>query len=271
MKVEESNLQEIAKKFELILQSDPYEIQSLEILREVYLKMGRVEDALTISRKMADAYIQLGELSYAILEYEGILQKNPTDEESIKKLQELNEKVPQESMQSSAQSGSTESVSVSSGGKEDGNLLLAKFLEEHRVLKIADVSNILNMVKAKMIVADHEEPNVSFLQLLSEHGIISIEKSLTLLLRKARVPYLSLDFYDVDRNCISILEKGFCFRNLVLPLSRMSKITFVATVNPFDLVVRQEVESKIEGKVRWYMTHPEEMMRQLKNQFRSEL
>jgi hypothetical protein len=54
-------------------------IPSLEILKEAYLKLGRHDDVIITSKRIAEAYVQLGQLSSAILEYESVLQSRPDD------------------------------------------------------------------------------------------------------------------------------------------------------------------------------------------------
>src|ERR1043166_8718901 len=68
--------------FEVITQSQPHDYQSLEILKEAYSKLGRDKDALSTSKRIAQAYVQMGQLSSAILEYETILQRSPENRES---------------------------------------------------------------------------------------------------------------------------------------------------------------------------------------------
>ncbi len=68
--------------FEAIAQATPDDYQSLEILKEAYWKIGRQADSLAVTRKLADAYMRLGQYSSALLEYEGILQQNIPEEDA---------------------------------------------------------------------------------------------------------------------------------------------------------------------------------------------
>lgn len=63
--------------FEVITQTQPDDCQSLDILKEAYVKIGQQDDALRISRLLASAYLQNGLYSSALLECEGILSKQP--------------------------------------------------------------------------------------------------------------------------------------------------------------------------------------------------
>src|ERR1035438_3657650 len=76
---EEAQLQQTIEMFEVIAQSQPNDCQSLEILKEAYTKMGREQDVINTSKRIAQAYMQSGQLSSAILEYETVLQRRPDD------------------------------------------------------------------------------------------------------------------------------------------------------------------------------------------------
>ena len=76
---EEAQLQQTIEMFEVIVQSQPNDTQSLEILKEAYSKLGREEDVVNTSKRIAQAYLQQGQLSSAILEYETVLQRRPED------------------------------------------------------------------------------------------------------------------------------------------------------------------------------------------------
>src|SRR6185436_11558517 len=89
---EEAQLTQTIEMFEVITQSQPQDYQSLEILKEAYVKLGREEEALNTARRIAQAYVLMGQLSSAILEYESILQRFPEDAEAQQALEELESK-----------------------------------------------------------------------------------------------------------------------------------------------------------------------------------
>src|SRR6476659_11383043 len=76
---EEAQLNQTIEMFEVITQSQPQDYQSLEILKEAYSKLNRVDAVVQTSKRIAEAYVQFGQLSSAILEYESILQRLPDD------------------------------------------------------------------------------------------------------------------------------------------------------------------------------------------------
>src|SRR5688500_15897368 len=89
---EEAQLTQTIEMFEVITQSQPQDYQSLEILKEAYLKLGRPKEAVTTSKKIAQAYVHLGQLSSAILEYETILQREPDDKDALKAMADIESK-----------------------------------------------------------------------------------------------------------------------------------------------------------------------------------
>src|SRR6201993_1932842 len=89
---EEAQLGQTIEMFEVITQSQPQDYQSLEILKEAYFKLGRQKDVVNTSKRIAQAYVQLGQLSSAILEYETILQRFPEDPDVQAALAEIESK-----------------------------------------------------------------------------------------------------------------------------------------------------------------------------------
>ena len=78
--------------FEVIVQSQPNDCQSLEILKEAYTKLGREQDVINTSKRIAQAYMQQGQLSSAILEYETVLQRRPNDADVQAALKQIEDK-----------------------------------------------------------------------------------------------------------------------------------------------------------------------------------
>src|SRR5882672_5061157 len=89
---EEAQLTQTIEMFEVITQSQPQDYQSLEILKEAYFKLGREKDVVVVSKRIAQAYVTMGQLSSAILEYESILQRYPDDPDVLAALGEIESK-----------------------------------------------------------------------------------------------------------------------------------------------------------------------------------
>src|SRR5580700_9525786 len=96
---EEAQLGQTIEMFEVITQSQPHDYQSLEILKEAYSKLGRERDVMSTSKRIAQAYVQMGQFSSAILEYETVLQQYPEDPDVQAALKEIEAKANNISIQ----------------------------------------------------------------------------------------------------------------------------------------------------------------------------
>ena len=88
---EEAQLEQTIEMFEVITQSQPSDYQSLEILKEAYSKLGREKEVVGTSKRIAQAYVHMGQLSSAILEYETILQRHPEDADAMAAMAQIDD------------------------------------------------------------------------------------------------------------------------------------------------------------------------------------
>src|SRR5450432_39854 len=107
---EEAQLQQTIEMFEVIVQSQPSDTQSLEILKEAYFKLGREQDVINTSKRIAEAYIQQGQLSSAILEYETVLQRRPEDTDVQAALKQIEDRASNTTVQSVVDASALPSV-----------------------------------------------------------------------------------------------------------------------------------------------------------------
>src|SRR5947207_594598 len=139
---EEAQLAQTIEMFEVITQSQPQDYQSLEILKEAYAKLGRDTEVVSTSKRIAHAYVLMGQLSSAILEYESILQRFPDDADALAALGEIESKANslntapemqevQEAPKAAAKSklGGSRLPAAAEGG-DDGSAAMHKILVE---------------------------------------------------------------------------------------------------------------------------------------------
>src|SRR4051794_21198813 len=93
---EQEQLQQTIEMFEVIVQASPQDCQSLEILKDAYSRLGRMPEAIATTRRLADTYRDMGQFSQAFLEYEWLLQKEPTNVEVMAALGEMEERLQKE-------------------------------------------------------------------------------------------------------------------------------------------------------------------------------
>jgi tetratricopeptide (TPR) repeat protein len=265
--------------FEAITESQPEDYQSWEILKEAYNKLGHREDGLRTSKKLAQAYITLGQISQAVLEYEGILQEYPADPEVLAALAELEAKTSQlstvrqpsgaPSREDSKPTPSTPTLAVgataphsSSPSKlegENGNRALADLLIVEKLITPQAVEPLLKRLATNRPVDGENAQPLTLVQLLVDEQIAKLEDILCVLIDRSGLPYLPLATYDVDRDAACLLPREFCFANCVVPFDLISRSVLIATANPFDESLRSEAEGMLSYNVFWYVTPPSEI------------
>ena len=263
--------------FEVITQSQEDDYQSLEILKEAYSKLEQHDKAVHASKRIAQAYVQLGQLSSAILEYESILQRFPDDPDVQKALSQIESKAKSFSAPR-PDSDTIEKPVASAAPKKvpDGKPLLAQDIDDGKqsMMKIFVESKILSQTDFNMywtaprmdVSPRHAvEP---FLHVIAEKQIYPIEKSLKLVCDRARLSYLPIERYDVDIDLARSFSREVCYRWCILPFDRLSKSIMVATSNPFNKQAARDIEEASKSRVLWYVAAPVELSKVLKKIFR---
>ena len=273
---EEAQLLQTIEMFEVIAQSQPNDCQSLEILKEAYTKLGREEDVIKTSKRIAQAYMQSGQLSSAILEYETVLQRRPDDADVQAALMQIENRA--NNMAEQAVAVESASISAPQSGEvnktnkkahaapeiDDGRKTMRKIFVEGKIIKEGDFELCWRKVDMAASTSEVIEP---FIYALEQKNLLPVEKSLKLLADRSHTAYLSLDNYDVDLD----LARGFpaesCRRWCVLPFDRMSKSILVATANPFNQQAVKDLAEATTHRLLWYLAPPTDLIANLRKAF----
>jgi hypothetical protein len=239
---------------------------------------------LRASKKLAKAHISLGQISQAILEFEGILQEYPDDPEVLAALSEIEAKTSQLStthQPSGAPSLREDSKPTppapalaagaaappSSSTKptpEDGNKALVDVLLAEKLITAQAVEPLLKRLASSPAGSSENAQPLTLPQLLIDEQLIKLEDFLSLLVDRSGLPYLPLSTYDVDRDAACLLPRELCFENCIVPFDLISRSVLIATANPFDLAVRSQAQVMLAYNVFWYVTSPEEIQTALR-------
>ena len=274
---EEAQLQQTIEMFEVIVQSQPNDCQSLEILKEAYSKLGREPDVINTSKRIAQAYMQTGQLSSAILEFETVLQRRPDDVEVQAALKEIENKASNTGMESSgaepaaltlapdAAKSPGKKAGAAAGEIDDGRATLRKVFVDSKTISAGDFDLCWRAVDLTVAPTEVIEP---FIQTLHDKGILLVDKSLKLLSDKSRMAYLPLEKYDVDIDLTRGFPAAVCRRWCVLPFDRMSKAILVATANPFNQQAVKELSQTTSHRLVWYLVPPSDLLMNIRKAFR---
>src|ERR1700722_1861118 len=223
---EEAQLSQTIEMFEVITQSQPQDYQSLEILKEAYSKLGREKDVVGTSKRIAQAYVQLGQLSSAILEYETILQRHPGAAECMAAMAQIESKAnnltaPQPVEMQHPSKSDTKFTKKGDGkgdaaqGVDDGRAPMRKFFVDTKLISEGDFQACWPATDMQTKPTKAVEP---FIHNLAERQIMPLDKSLKLLADRSRLAYIPLDRYEIDLELARTAPREICQRWCVLPV-----------------------------------------------------
>src|SRR6266704_3162542 len=255
---EHSQILQTIEMFEAITQTQPDDYQSLEILKEAYQKVGRHDESLRVSRRLAEAYFNVGARTNAIRECEAILARDPNAPDILAMLGEIENRL-QASGQTLAGAAPKNGLTEESEGSlidigsragtvgklanlhERGDDQLAKFLIAQELFAEEEVHRALESVNQVNKNLSGQTLAVSLLDHLCKENIERLEAVLSALIDRTKFAYLPLEYYDVDRQIAPMLPDYLTVGRLFVPFDLVSRTVMVACCNPFDVTGREEI------------------------------
>jgi hypothetical protein len=148
---------------------------------------------------------------------------------------------------------------------EDGRRSMHKLFVESKIITAGDFDLCWSTSDPGMPSGGVVEP---FIQVLSDKGILPVDKSLKVLCDKSRFAFLPLNSYDVDMDLTRKFPRETCQRWCVLPFDRMSKSVLVATANPFNQQAAKELADATPNRLLWYLVPPADLIANVRKAFR---
>lgn len=296
--------------FEVIMQANPQDCQSMEILKDAYQRVGKQSEALATARKLADTYVEMGQYAAAMLEYEGILQKEPNNPEVIAALSSVEDKLQKSGQLRPAPAGNGAAKpagidlnfrdAISQGGTlmttaatlgqeggggvrmsraaeqinlsfaDDGSEPLAKFLIQHRLVTEEVVSSALERVTKKNKSLGTNVPAASLIDEICRRGAIELDVLLAGIIERSKFAYIPLEYYDVDRSVVKMLPDSLTIGRLLVPFDILSRTVMIATANPFDALGKEAAQQLLDFNVQWHLASPTAIFKVLGETYRLE-
>jgi hypothetical protein len=281
---EHNQIVQTIEMFEVITQTQPDDYQSLEILKEAYTKLGKGDDSLKISRRLAEAYFNAGSYTLAMQECEAILVKDASAPDILAMLGDIESR-----LQASGQAISKQQTgSAPAGVGRDGSLIrvdgakdkraaelgnrgddhLAKFLIVQQLFSEEEVKVALETVERSNKDLTGQALAVSLLDYLCKDNVNTLEKVLSALIDRTKFAYVPLENYDVDRQIAPMLPENLTLNRLFVPFDLVSRTMMVACCNPFDAAGRDAVQQSVDYTVMWYLSRPSAIIRSLQSIYR---
>ena len=297
---EHNQILQTIEMFEAITQTQPEDYQSLEILKEAYTKIGRHDDALKISRKLAEAYFNAGSYTPALHECEMILTRQPNSPEILAMLGEIEQRL-QASGQAIVEKSKTASNLVNGPfTKADGSLVspnvegslidvdpsrgknlgrianlqergddhLAKFLIVQQLFTEEAVNSALETTKEANKDLHGQAMAASMLEELTRDKPQQLEGVLSALIDRTKFAFVPLEYYDTDRQIAPMLPEYLTLGRLFVPFDLVSRTIMVACCNPFDSAGRDAVQQSVDYTVSWYLARPSAIAHTLRSIYR---
>jgi tetratricopeptide (TPR) repeat protein len=288
---EHSQIVQTIEMFEAITQTQPQDYQSLEILKEAYQKLGRRDESLRTSRKLAEAYFKSGSYTLALQECEVMLVKDPNAPDILAMVGEIETRL---------QSTGEAIVRKSDGGlverprhtaeaslidveltpdkrlgrvanlQERGDERLAKFLIMQQLFTEPEVSPALEKVKQANKDLIDRALATSLLDELCKEDASRVELVLSALIDRTKFAYVPLEYYDTDRQIAPMLPDYLTVGRLFVPFDLVSRTMMVACCNPFDLTGREALQQSVDYTVSWYLAKPSAISKSLQAIYRLE-
>ena len=278
--------------FGVIVQASPHDAQSLEILKDAFVRIGQVPEAIDAAKKLAGIFTEAEQYARAVKEYEYVLDNDPANVEAMAALGEVEEKlraaketgvvaevdeaVTAKNTQLIA-TGSTMKVATKSAASvaaitkmlvDDGNDALVKFLLLHRIAPedVVKASNERVAKKNKDLA-----PNTMAHSLLDEvvrRAGLDLETTLCSIVDRSKLAYIPLEYYEVDRQVVKMLPDSLTLGRLIVPFDVMSRTLMVAMANPFDALGKEAVQKLLDFNIQWHIASPAAVTKVLSEVYR---
>jgi tetratricopeptide (TPR) repeat protein len=296
---EHNQILQTIEMFEAITQTQPEDYQSLEILKEAYTKIGRHDDSLKASRKLAEAYFNSGSYTPALHECEMILTRQPNSPEILAMLGEIEQRLQatgQAIVEKSKAEGNLNGPFTKGEGslvtptvegalidvdpargknlgrianlQERGDDHLAKFLIVQQLFTEEQVNSALETTKEANKDLNGQALAASMLEALTRDKPQQLEAVLSALIDRTKFAFVPLEYYDTDRQIAPMLPEYLTLGRLFVPFDLVSRTMMVACCNPFDSAGRDAVQQSVDYTVSWYLAKPAAIAQTLRSIYR---
>ncbi len=291
---EHSQIVQTIDMFEAIARTQPDDYQSLEILKEAYNKIGSHDEALRISRKLAEAYFNVGSYSLAMQECEVVLVEEPNAPEILAMLGEIEQRLQAagHTIAANGANGAKHGLIARSNylGEKDGSLIelnlghgpeaapynlhdrgdeqLAKFFIVQQLFSEDEVNAGLETIATLNKNLSGKTLAASLLDKLCRADTDKLDQVLSSLIDRTKAAFVPLEYYDIDRQVVRMLPDHLTLGRLFVPFDLISRTIMVACCNPFDAAGRAAVQQSLDYTVTWYLARPAAILKLLQDTYR---
>ena len=282
---EQAQILQTIEMFEVITRTQPDDYQSLEILKEAYTKLGRMDDTFHTARKLAEAYFNVGSYALAMQECEMLLGHDPNAPEVLAMLGDIESRLQAagQTLGGGLKHGLiAKAVAGGEGGlvrldrrelesynlHERGEEQLAKFLIVQQIFPEETVNAALEKVQQRNKNLQGQTLAASLLVELCGEDTDKIDQAISALIDRTKGAFIPLEYYDFDRQLARMLPDNLTLGRLCVPFDLISRTIMVACCNPFDAAGRAAVQQSLDYTVSWFLARPAAIERTLQDVYR---
>jgi hypothetical protein len=282
---EQAQILQTIEMFEVITRTQPDDYQSLEILKEAYTKLERMDDTFRTARKLAEAYFNVGSYALAMQECEMLLGHDPNAPEVLAMLGDIESRLQAagQTLTGGLKHGLiAKAVAGGEGGlvrldkkelehynlHERGEEQLAKFLIVQQIFPEETVNTALEKVQQRNKNLQGQTLAASLLVELCGENADKIDQAISVLIDRTKGAFIPLEYYDFDRQLARMLPDNLTLGRLCVPFDLISRTIMVACCNPFDAAGRAAVQQSLDYTVSWYLARPAAIERTLQDVYR---
>lgn len=271
---EQEQILQTIEMFEVITQSNPRDVQSLEILKDAYTRLGRMEDAAEVTKRLADSYAATGQYSSALLEYESLLKMHPDDPVLLAAVADIEGKMQQPGR--GGHGGADQTIDLDFGflmatantrgdgvaqpmvvlPENDGNEAFGRFLMQHKIVSEDIVQPAYERVQRINKSLAGEALAASLIDEIVKSGEIDLENLMVAILDRSKLAYVPLEYYDVDRQAVRLIPETLALGRLIVPFDIVSRTVMIAMANPFDAKGKEAVQGLLDYNIQWHLASP---------------
>jgi hypothetical protein len=244
-----------------------------------------MDDTFRTSRKLAEAYFNVGSYALAMQECEMLLGHDPNAPEVLAMLGDIESRL-QAAGQTLTGGLKHGLIAKPTGGGEGGlvrldrkelesyNLhergeeQLAKFLIVQQIFPEETVNAALEKLQQRNKNLQGQTLAASLLVELCGEDTDKIDQIISVLIDRTKGAFIPLEYYDFDRQLARMLPDNLTLGRLCVPFDLISRTIMVACCNPFDAAGRAAVQQSLDYTVSWYLARPAAIERTLQDVYR---
>ena len=118
-------------------------------------------------------------------------------------------------------------------------------------------------------VADAQNINIG--QALINSGVITEEKLLKFLEEKLHIPYVNLEDYSLDKNCLKYIASSDAWKYRIIPLFKIEDTLTVAMADPLDLFAIDKIIESAECSIEPVIASETAILKKIEEYYKNDI